>query len=136
MDLYLTAVWQLASVVSVLESVYGLEVMKKSHALLRGKRLDAVVLVLGHLILCALISFVFDAVVGRGGEHRIAVYWRILVAVVLLGLLLGLNVMGLMAQSVFYYVCKSFHHESIDKNVLLNLLGWYVKVQVKLNSMI
>ncbi|RWR87045.1 putative transmembrane protein [Cinnamomum micranthum f. kanehirae] len=134
--LYVTSMWQLASVVSVLEPVYGLGAIKKSHALLQGKRLDATILVLGYLLLCALISFVFDVVVVHGGELGIAVYWRIVVGVVLVGLMVGLNVVGLMVQNVFYYVCKSFHHESIDKNALLYLLGWYVKVQVKLNSMI
>lgn len=126
----------MASVVSVLEPVYGREAVKKSHALLQGKRSYAMVLVLVYMLLAGAISWAFDKVVMRGQDLGIVVYWRIFVGVALVGLLAGLTWLGLMAQSVFYFVCKSFHQERIDKNVLVNLLGWYVRVHVKLNCMV
>ncbi|KAJ6417815.1 hypothetical protein OIU84_001239 [Salix udensis] len=89
---YITALWHLASVVSVLEPVYGLVAMKKSYELLKGK-------------------------------IRVAV-----------GALVIVNLVGLLVQSVLYYVCKSYHHQGIDKTALHEHLGGYLGEYVPLKS--
>ncbi|RWR81949.1 hypothetical protein CKAN_01065500 [Cinnamomum micranthum f. kanehirae] len=132
---YLMSVWQLASVVSVLEPTYGLGAMKRSRVLLHGKMMYASVLVLGYMFMWAMISLAFAVVVVHGEEYEIGLWVRILVGVVLVVVLVALNLVGLIAQNVFYFVCKSFHLESIDKSVLIGLLEGYVKVHVKVNSM-
>ncbi|XP_065631902.1 uncharacterized protein LOC111984331 [Quercus suber] len=77
---YMTIVWQLASVVTVLEDTYGFGAMIKSKALIEGK-------------------------------------------------------MGVAALTVLYFVCKSYHHENIDKSALSDhlevYLGEYVPLKAK-----
>ncbi|RDX88201.1 hypothetical protein CR513_30237, partial [Mucuna pruriens] len=132
---YITALWHLASVVSVLEPVYGLAAMKKSYHLLKGRIKYAAVLVSAYLFVCGLISGSFSAVVVHGGDDY-AVFTRILVGGFLVGLLVIVNLVGLLVQSVFYYVCKSYHHQGIDKSALHDHLGGYLGEYVPLKSSI
>ncbi|KAK1324713.1 hypothetical protein QJS10_CPA01g00671 [Acorus calamus] len=65
---YITALWHLASVISVLEPVCGLAAMRKSRELLRGRTRMAAALVFFYLSACGFVGGVFGAVVVRGGE--------------------------------------------------------------------
>ena len=130
---YITALWHLASVISVLEPVYGFQAMKKSYELLKGKVLMAGVLVFGYLAICGLINGTFAAVVVHGDSNT-SVFVRILVGGFLVGVLVIVNLVGLLVQSVFYYVCKSFHHQGIDKTALHDHLGGYLGEYVPLKS--
>ncbi|XP_011029940.1 PREDICTED: uncharacterized protein LOC105129531 [Populus euphratica] len=132
---YITALWHLASVVSVLEPVYGLVAMKKSYELLKGKIRVAGVLVFGYLSICGLVSVVFATVVVHGGD-KYGVFTRIVVGGFLVGALVIVNLVGLLVQSVFYYVCKSYHHQGIDKTALHEHLGGYLGEYVPLKSSI
>ncbi|XP_044494944.1 uncharacterized protein LOC123217925 [Mangifera indica] len=132
---YITALWHLASVVSVLEPVYGFAAMKKSYELLKGKTRMAGILVFGYLAICAAIASTFGAVVVHGGEKH-GVFKRIVVGGFLVGVLVIVNLVGLLLQSVFYYVCKSYHHEGIDKSALHDHLGGYLGEYVPLKSSI
>ncbi|KAF8102929.1 hypothetical protein N665_0190s0046 [Sinapis alba] len=132
---YMTALWHLASVVSVLEPVYGFAAMKKSYELLKGKTFMACAMVFVYLALCGVISGVFGKVVVRGGEDH-GVFTRIVVGGFLVGVLVVVNLVGLLVQSVFYYVCKSFHHQEIDKSALHDHLGGYLGEYVPLKSSI
>ncbi|XP_047151550.1 uncharacterized protein LOC124823404 [Vigna umbellata] len=132
---YITALWHLASVVSVLEPVYGLAAMKKSYHLLKGRTKYAAVLVAAYLIVCSIISGIFSVVVVHGGDVY-GVFTRIVVGGFLVGLLVIVNLVGLLVQSVFYYVCKSFHHQGIDKSALHDHLGGYLGEYVPLKSSI
>ncbi|PKI68766.1 hypothetical protein CRG98_010823 [Punica granatum] len=130
---YITALWHLASVVSVLEPVYGLAAMKKSYELLKGRTRMAGVLVFMYLVICGVINMIFGAVVVHGGENY-GVFTRIVVGGILVGVLVIVNLVGLMVQSVFYYVCKSYHHQGIDKIALHEHLGGYLGEYVPLKS--
>ncbi|KAH8492586.1 hypothetical protein H0E87_021969 [Populus deltoides] len=132
---YITALWHLASVVSVLEPVYGLVAMKKSYELLKGKIRVAGVLVFGYLSICGSVSVVFATVVVHGGD-KYGVFTRIVVGGFLVGALVIVNLVGLLVQSVFYYVCKSYHHQGIDKTALHEHLGGYLGEYVPLKSSI
>lgn len=133
--MYITALWHLASVVSVLEPLYGFAAMKKSYELLKGKTRMAGVLVFGYLAICAAIGSVFGVVVVHGGD-RYGVFPRIVVGGFLVGVLVIVNLVGLLVQSVFYYVCKSYHHQEIDKIALHDHLGGYLGEYVPLKSSI
>ncbi|XP_071703095.1 uncharacterized protein [Rutidosis leptorrhynchoides] len=134
---YITALWHLASVVSVLESnVYGFEAMKKSFELLKGKGKMGCVLVLGYFVICGALNGLFGAIVVHGGEYDYGVFSRIVVGGFLVGILVIVNLVGLLVQSVFYYVCKSYHHQGIDKNALYDHLGGYLGEYVPLKSSI
>ncbi|OMO95892.1 hypothetical protein CCACVL1_05195 [Corchorus capsularis] len=132
---YITALWHLASVVSVLEPLYGLGAMKKSYELLQGRVKMAFILVFGYLAICGLIGGIFGTVVVHGGESY-GVFARIVVGGFLVGVLVIVNLVGLLVQSVFYYVCKSYHHQGIDKIALHDHLGGYLGEYVPLKSSI
>ncbi|XP_010519002.1 PREDICTED: uncharacterized protein LOC104798556 [Tarenaya hassleriana] len=132
---YITALWHLGSVVSVLEPIYGYAAMKKGYELLKGRTQMGMILVFVYLALCALTGGFFGSVVVYGGEKHGA-WTRILVGGLLVGVLVMVNLVGLLVQSVFYYVCKSYHHESIDKTALNDHLGGYLGEYVPLKSTI
>ena len=132
---YITALWHLASVVSVLEPVYGFAAMKKSYELLKGRTTYASVLVFVYLVLCMIIGGIFSVVVVHGGDTY-GVFVRIVVGGFLVGVLVIVNLIGLLVQSVFYYVCKSYHHQGIDKSALHDHLGGYLGEYVPLKSSI
>lgn len=95
----------------------------------------AAILVFGYLVICGVINGVFGAVVVHGGE-KYGVFVRIVVGGILVGTLVIVNLVGLMVQSVFYYVCKSYHHQGIDKIALHEHLGGYLGEYVPLKSSI
>ncbi|XP_078437183.1 uncharacterized protein LOC144707808 [Wolffia australiana] len=128
----IAAVWHLASVVTVLEPLAGLAAMKKSRELLKGRGRIAGWLVLGYLAACGVINGAFRAAVVRAG----ATWARVLVGAGLVAVLVAVNLVGLLVQSVFYYVCKSFHGEVIDRGVLSEHLGGYLGEYVPLKSSI
>ncbi|KAI4371213.1 hypothetical protein MLD38_019476 [Melastoma candidum] len=133
---YITAFWHLASVVSVLEPVYGLAALRKSYHLLKGRVRMGWVLVFCYLFACGVINGVFGVVVVHGDEYGYGVLARILAGGFLVGVLVIVNLTGLLVQSVFYYVCKSYHHQSIDKLALSDHLGGYLGEYVPLKSSI
>jgi len=133
---YITVVWHLASVISVLENVYGFEAMKKGFQILKGKTKMGFVLVLVYFVICGAINGLFGAIVVHGGEYYYGVFSRIIVGGFLVGVLVIVNLVGLLVQSVFYYVCKSYHHQGIDKNALYDHLGGYLGEYVPLKSSI
>ncbi|KAH0696141.1 hypothetical protein AABB24_002795 [Solanum stoloniferum] len=130
---YFSALWHLASVVSVLEPIYGIGAMKKSYHLLKGKTGMAFFFVFGYLSICGVINGFFGSVVVHGGESY-GVISRILIGGFLVGVLVIVNLVGLLMQSVFYYVCKSYHHQGIDKTALYDHLGGYLGEYVPLKS--
>ncbi|XP_010536691.1 PREDICTED: uncharacterized protein LOC104811630 [Tarenaya hassleriana] len=132
---YMTALWHLASVVSVLEPVYGFAAMKKSYELLKGRTWMACSMVFVYMAMCGVIGGVFGAVVVHGGEDY-GLFTRIVIGGFLVGVLVIVNLVGLLVQSVFYYVCKSFHHQGIDKTALHDHLGGYLGEYVPLKSSI
>ncbi|XP_009589786.1 uncharacterized protein [Nicotiana tomentosiformis] len=128
---YLSALWHLASVVTVLEPNQGLGALKKSYELLKGKMRIAAVMVLGYLVIFGLISSGFSAIVVDGGAHEeheasYSIFARILIGGILIGVLVVVILVGLLVQSLFYYVCKSYHNERIDKSALYSHLGGYL----------
>ncbi|OMO57187.1 hypothetical protein CCACVL1_25927 [Corchorus capsularis] len=130
--IYIAVVWQLAGVVSVLEDVYGIQAMKKSKALIKGKMGVALALFL-LLILCfGGIQTLF--------QFEVAFFWslsvgmRILIGIVCLLLLFNVILFGLVSKTVLYFVCKSHHHENIDKSILADHLEVYVGEYLPLKS--
>ncbi|KAK4440349.1 hypothetical protein Salat_0369800 [Sesamum alatum] len=132
---FISALWHLASVVSVLEPVYGFAAMKKSYELMKGKIRMGFVMVFGYLAICGVINGLFSSIVVHGGDDY-GVLTRIVVGGFLVGVLVIVNLIGLLVQSVFYYVCKSYHNQGIDKSALYDHLGGYLGEYVPLKSSI
>ncbi|KAI3717958.1 hypothetical protein L1987_69912 [Smallanthus sonchifolius] len=124
--IYITTIWQMASVVTVLESSYGLKAMMKGNELIKGKKLLSwfVFFVLycvfaGILILFYTFSWNYMFLWNYS-------FLTIIIGLVCLFLLMNLFLVGYVAQTMLYLVCKSYHREPIDKAGLSTQLGGYL----------
>lgn len=118
---YLTTIWQLSSVVSVLEESYGFKAMAKSKALLKGNMKMVIKLWMLLDLPLGVIQFVFlhylvvrSAWVDRG---ILGICWVLLFLVFFL--------VKLVLETVVYFVCKLYHCENVDKLALWNHLQGY-----------
>ncbi|XP_039158218.1 uncharacterized protein LOC120288350 [Eucalyptus grandis] len=112
---YITMIWQLASVISVLEDAYGRKAMAKSKGLLRGKMDLSVWCFLGVLVCSVLVQALFESLVVL---DSVPFGIRIGAGLICLLLLSMLVLFDLVVQTVIYFVCKSYHHENIDSSCL------------------
>ncbi|XP_010260469.1 PREDICTED: uncharacterized protein LOC104599567 [Nelumbo nucifera] len=129
---YITVVWHLASVVSVLEDSYGIQAMIKSKALIKGKMWVAGAIVLLFNLAFLLIQIAFEKLVVHGWSLGVAS--RVGYGIVCVMLLFFLILLGLVVQTVIYFVCKSYHHENIDKSCLADHLEVYLGEYVPLKG--
>ena len=118
-SVYLTVVWLLASVVTVLEDSYGYEAMMKSKELIKGKMGLSVMIVLKLNFLFFLTQFLFSMVVVNGWKvFGLGSVDRTVFGSVCFLLLSHLFLLMLVIQTVMYFVCKSYHREIVDKSAL------------------
>ncbi|PWA85260.1 hypothetical protein CTI12_AA150920 [Artemisia annua] len=121
---YISIIWQMACVVSVLDSSYGVKAMMKSKNLIKGKRWVAIFIFSKiHLSFFA-VQIIFELFVVYG--HALGVWRRVGFAVLCLLVLSKLFLFGFVAQTILYLVCKSYHHENVDKSSLADLLEGYL----------
>ncbi|KAI9114361.1 hypothetical protein K1719_014589 [Acacia pycnantha] len=120
---YITIIWHLASVISVLEGSYGKEATIKGKKLIKGKTGTSIVVscVILLFFLGIQLGFEIFVVIGLVAEEL-----RIGVAILCLMGLLMVILLGLVVQTVLYFVCKSYHHEHIDKSSLADHLEAYL----------
>ncbi|XP_071924404.1 uncharacterized protein [Coffea arabica] len=130
---YMTIIWQLACVVSVLEDSYGIKAMMKSQELIKGKMPISIVIFFKLNLSLAAIQLLFYAHVVHGG-WRFGVLHRLGLGMLCLLLLFKLILFGLVIQTIVYFVCKSYHHENIDKSALSDHLEAYLGEHVPLKS--
>ncbi|MCL7032456.1 hypothetical protein MKW94_006422 [Papaver nudicaule] len=118
----ITAIWHLASVISVLEpNVYGLAAMKKSKQLLRGRAAIAWELAYLYAVATLIVEGMFALAV-RSHLHFMV---RLLLGLLGLFMLVAVNLTWLFVQTVFFFACKSHHNQVVDKKVLYDHLGGY-----------
>ncbi|OMO52175.1 hypothetical protein CCACVL1_29325 [Corchorus capsularis] len=131
--LYLTTIWNLASVISVLEESYGIQAMVKSRNLIKGKLWLAMVIFLILGVFYWIIQSLFQGLVVDGGRFHMVN--RVAIGIICFLLLSNFFLIGLVVQTVIYFVCKSYHHENIDKSALSDhlevYLGEYVPLKAK-----
>ncbi|KAB5568521.1 hypothetical protein DKX38_002314 [Salix brachista] len=120
---YLTIIWQLASAVSVLEEVCGFKAMTKSRALIKGKMWTAIIIFFNLTITSTVVHMAFQNLVVHGVSMNMA--GRVFLGVICSALFLGLFLLGFVTQTVIYFVCKSNHHENIEKSALSDHLEAY-----------
>ncbi|KAL0928701.1 hypothetical protein M5K25_000616 [Dendrobium thyrsiflorum] len=129
---WISVVWHLASVVSVLEEDYGLAALRRSKDLVKGKMRIATTMFLKLKLTFIAIELLFRRVV-MVGEVSISV--RVVFATAMLGFMSAVVLFTLVAQTVLYFVCKSYHHDSIDKSALADhlevCLGEYLPLKEK-----
>ncbi|CAK7354876.1 unnamed protein product [Dovyalis caffra] len=128
--LYITMVWHLASVVSVLEDFYGIKAMIKSKNLMKGNmRVAAAVFVVVGVCFVG-IQFLYEFFV----VLKCPLGVRIGMGIVCYLMLCKVMLFVLVVQTVLYFVCKSYHHENIDKSSLADHLEDYLGEYVRLKS--
>lgn len=119
---YISVIWHLASVVSVLEESYGYKAFSKSKALIKGKMWIASVIFITLQISFIIVLVAFENLVAHGG---IGVMGKVILGIFCFSLLSILIHFALVIQTVVYFVCKSYHHENIDKSCLAEHLEAY-----------
>ncbi|KAL5555485.1 hypothetical protein UlMin_037721 [Ulmus minor] len=129
---YIGIIWHLASVVSVLEDVYGIKAMKKSRNLIKGKKGLAVAFFVLLAVCFGGIEFMYEDFVVLGSDGEMGI--RIGIGIVCFLLLLTVILFGLVIQTIIYFVCKSYHHENIDKPSLSEHLEAYLGDYVRLRG--
>ncbi|KAJ6391771.1 hypothetical protein OIU77_025685 [Salix suchowensis] len=122
-SVYLTIIWQLASAVSVLEEDCGFKAMTKSRALIKGKMWTAIIMSFNVTITSGVVIIAFQNLVVHGVSMNMA--GRVFLGVICSALFLGLFLFGSVTQTVIYFVCKSNHHENIEKSALSDHLEAY-----------
>lgn len=119
-SIYITVIWHLGVVVSVLEqNVYGIKAIKKSRNLVKGKFGVAV----GMLIVFSVCSVAIDAVFQNFVvRDDLSLDWGIRIGVGIFCFILSLLVIlfGLVVQTVIYFVCKSCLNEGFEANNAVN----------------
>lgn len=131
---YMTIIWQLASVVSVLEEVRGIKAMVKSKKLLKGNMWVATIIFFTLIVFSVVLQYSFQVLVVLG--RTFGTVDRVAYGILCLLLLFKLILFALVIQTVLYFVCKSYHHENIDKSALSDhleviYLGDYVPLKSK-----
>jgi hypothetical protein len=130
---YMVIVLQLANVVTVLEDAHGFHALSKSKALIKGKMGVSTVLFLMFSISVWLVQVAFQKLVVDSGDQSLGLANR--VAIICLLMLFNLNLFWLVIQTVIYLVCKSYHHENIDKSALSDHLEAYLGEYVPSKTM-
>ncbi|KAJ4715341.1 Polyadenylate-binding protein 1-B-binding protein [Melia azedarach] len=109
---YITIIWRLASVISVMESnTSGMKAIIKSRNLIKGKMAAAVGLFIVVLTFSAGVDTLFMLLVVYGPIIPLRIGIGILSFILKLLTILLLYVV----QTVIYFVCKSYHNEDIEE---------------------
>lgn len=131
--IYICVVWQLASVLSVLEDAKGIKATNKSKALLKGKMGVAVGVFLTLTFCLSGVQVLFEMAVVQNWERNKGI--SIPVAILCLLLLCIVFLFGFVTETVLYFVCKSHHNEDIERSSLADHLevyhGNYVRLRPK-----
>ncbi|KAI3835913.1 hypothetical protein MKW92_025549 [Papaver armeniacum] len=110
--IYITNVWNIAMVISVLEKDYGRKALVKSMRLIKGKIWvsSALFTVLAILFTAVIFGFVRRVVPGKTTNLGVKIFVGI-VCYVLAAYLLHFY---LVIQAVVYFVCKAYHNEDVS----------------------
>lgn len=122
---YIYMVYNLACVVTVLEDSHGIGSLRKSMELIKGKRWVACAVFLIYWFFTYIVGLIYNILV-RSPAHLHSVVGSIFLGLLLLLLWTAFSLIGTLVQTVVYFVCKSYHHESIDRYALSEYLDGYL----------
>ncbi|RVW85021.1 hypothetical protein CK203_037593 [Vitis vinifera] len=120
---YMSIVWQLANTVSVLEDSYGIEAMKRSSELIKGKTGVTVFIFFKLGFSYIIIQAVFQRLVVHG--ESLDMINRAVYAIICFLFHVKLVLFGHALHTIIYLVCKSYHNENIYKLALSDHLEAY-----------
>ena len=120
---YMSIVWQLANTISVLEDSYGIEAMKRSSELIKGKTGVTVFIFFKLGFSYIIIQAVFQRLVVHG--ESLDMINRAVYAIICFLFHVKLVLFGHALHTIIYLVCKSYHNENIYKLALSDHLEAY-----------
>ena len=120
---YMSIVWQLANTVSVLEDSYGIEAMKRSSELIKGKTGVTVFIFFKLGFSYIIIQAAFQRLVVHG--ESLDMINRAVYAIICFLFHVKLVLFGHALHTIIYLVCKSYHNENIYKLALSDHLEAY-----------
>lgn len=118
----------------MLEDYKGFQAMRKSKALIQGKLWTVVFIFVTLNLVFVVVEFAFRAWIVQGARHGLGAGGRLLLGLVILAALCSVVMVALVVQTVVYLVCKSYHHESIDKSNISDHLEVYLGDYVPLKA--
>lgn len=132
--IYFMSVWQIASVVSILEDTHGIQAMRRSVEVIRGKRWMPMLILFKLNLFLVFIQVVFEIYVVDG--QFLGILPRVGLGILCLGLFLFLNILTLVIQTILYFVCKScqYNENSTGKTTLSDQLDGYLTALLKANN--
>ncbi|RZC67519.1 hypothetical protein C5167_011211 [Papaver somniferum] len=131
--IYISFIWYMAAVVSILEDIRGIKAFKKGKNLIKGKIWIVFVTNILLQICNTGILFSFSSLAVHG--EPLAMVFRVSLGILCLVLLVIFIHFGLVIQTIIYFVCKSHHKENIDKSSLGDHLdGYHLGHYVPLNK--
>ncbi|RZC64490.1 hypothetical protein C5167_008186 [Papaver somniferum] len=108
---YMTSIWNIATVIAILEEDYGKKALLKSMKLIRGKiRVSCVVFLLLEITLIGILS-TFILLVAH--ECISSVIGTIFAGIVCCSLMTFVVHFSLVTRTVIYFICKAYHNEDI-----------------------
>ncbi|GLJ55730.1 hypothetical protein SUGI_1197030 [Cryptomeria japonica] len=111
-SVYVRMVFQVAIVVCILEKRYcGLEGMKKSHRLIHGKRTAACVLAIAYSGISNMSCFTGS----KGDVYAVGLGAKIAYGTACLVMACVVALIGMLTQSVLYFLSRSYHGERIEE---------------------
>ncbi|XVF47743.1 hypothetical protein PTKIN_Ptkin03bG0135400 [Pterospermum kingtungense] len=105
---YLSVVWDLALVVSVLEDKFGIEALGKAAQIVKGMKLQGFILNL----LLTILSLILSKCLSINSKQSEAI--RIFIAVLIVSSIGMVRMFGYIAFTVLYYRCKKTHGEEVE----------------------
>ncbi|PIA58874.1 hypothetical protein AQUCO_00400019v1 [Aquilegia coerulea] len=111
LNMYLSLVWMLSIVTSVLEDSYGLQALGKGAELLKGRKLVGFVLTVILMILVGIINVLVLMI----NKNIQGVTLKSLL-ISFCGMIFStmVNILGVMMYTVFYFDCKHSHGEEVE----------------------
>ncbi|XP_074374291.1 uncharacterized protein LOC141714686 [Apium graveolens] len=132
--IYFMSVWQISSVVSILEDAHGMQAMKRSFEVTRGKRWMTMLILFKLNLFLVFIQVVLEIYVVDG--QSLGILPRVGLGFLCLGLLIYLNILTLVIQTIIYFVCKSYryHENTTGKTTLTDQLDGYLTALLMANK--
>lgn len=124
-SLYLLTIWEIASVVTVLEGSYGLKAAIKAIDLMSGKKHVALAVSYMWYMFMGVVVFVYMKFYLHN-DGALGMVWLGIIAVICWAMFVIGFLVILVAQTLLYLVCKSHHQETIDLGSLSTYLGAYL----------
>ncbi|XP_074276999.1 uncharacterized protein LOC141600654 [Silene latifolia] len=118
--LFMTISWQLANIITVMDDYSGFKAMKKSKQLIKGNYGTAIALLLVLSICCSPMFILAKQLVGIDSNFGVGPI--ILYGIISLVFNPVIMLFCLVVQTMFYFVCKAYHHESIDISSFVDCL--------------